>query len=370
MILRTVFSIALISILSGCASTSMRMERAERPVDSTKIGDIHVKVVELNSNNVTAIRPPVPRIPRELIGGGNVSYKVGASDVLVVTVWEHPELSQPLGQYRNDLAAGQLVDEAGYMYFPYVGRVKVAGMTLLEIQNMVAKSLSKVLKDPQVDVKVMAFRSQRVFVSGEVRNPGVVTIEDIPLTLPELIARVGGILPSGDASGIQLMRNGKGYLLDVDALLEVGAPLDSIHILPGDRVRIPAAEDRAAYVLGEVQRPMVLPLTNGRTSLLRGLTQAGGFDKLSSDAAGVYIVRAIDSARVTVFQLDGRSPVALAYAGQFHLKPKDLIYVDQSGLSRWNRVFQLLVPISNVLSTVTNSPTGTAVNLQNIKETW
>jgi polysaccharide export outer membrane protein len=288
---------------------------------------------------------------------------VGPFDVLIVTVWEHPELTQPLGQFRNDMAAGQLIDADGTMFFPYVGRMKLSGLTTTEIQTQITQQLSKILKSPQVDIKVSGFRSQRAHVSGQVRNPGSIAIDDIPLTLAELLNKAGGILTSGDASGVKLVRGRKTYELDVDALMQAGAPIDSIRILPGDRLIVPSQDDRVAYVLGEVSRPSVIPLANGRSSLIRALTQTGGFTDMSSDAAGLYVVRAHDSSQVTVFSLDGRSPVALALAGQFQLRPKDLVYVDQSGLSRWYRVTQMLVPTSTIINSSMSSLTNAGVQL-------
>ncbi len=342
-------------------------------VDSTKVGNVAVKVVDLNkSPNISQLRP-VPKIPRTLIDGSRPSYRVGPFDVLIVTVWEHPELTQPLGQYRDDLAAGQLIDADGTMFFPYVGRIPLAGLTLSEIQKTITQQLSRMLKDPQVDIKVSAYRSQRVYVYGQVKNPGVVTIDDIPLNLPELLHRVGGILPSGDASGVVLVRGGVSYELDVEGLQQAGSRLDSIRILPGDQIRVPNVDERVAYILGEVKQPSILPLANGRMSLTRGLTTAGGYNSISADAAGVYVFRAVDTANVTVFRLDGRSPMALASAGQFQLRPKDLVYVDQSGLSRWSRIFELVVPMTSVLSSGTGSIsniTNSARNIQTIKDDW
>lgn len=343
------FPILVALALGGC-SASMRMSPLPGPRDTTTVGPVRVRVVDLNTLKDPQSTERRPSIPPELLGGTSSDYKVGPLDVLIVTVWEHPELTQPLGQYRNDLASGQLVDSDGTLYFPFVGRLQVAGKTAVEIQKLMTESLAKILRDPQLDIKVSAYRSQRIYLSGEVRNPGVQPIDDVPMTLPEALNRAGGILPTGDASSVRLTRGGKVYNLDVEGLQQLGAPLDSIRLQSGDQVRVPNSQDQVAYVLGEVNRPSLVHFTNGRSSLIRALTEAGGYNDLTVNAAGVYVVRAEDSTHVTVFQLDGRSPLALAWAGQFQLRPRDLVYVDQSGLSRWNKVFQLLVPMSTVIS--------------------
>lgn len=363
MFLRCSLSAIILVLTTGCA-TSMRMSGLPVPGDSTRVGAVKVRVVDLDGAKAARTLQAAPTaIPPELLARADSSYHVGPLDVLIVTVWEHPELTQPLGQYRNDLASGQLVDADGTMYFPYVGRALVAGKTATEIQKLVTNALAKSLRDPQVDIKVAAYRSQRLYVSGEVRNPGVVAIDDVPMTLPEALNRVGGILPTGDASAVRLMRGAKVYDLDIEGLQRVGAPLDSIHLLPGDQIRVARSDERVAYLLGEVARPSVLNFTNGRLSLVQALAGAGGYNDFTANSAGVYVVRSEDTSHVTVFRLDGRSPVALAWAGQFQLRPKDLVYVDQSGLSRWNKVFQLLVPMSSVI----NDATQSAVNIQTLK---
>lgn len=361
-ILRFALPCLLPAFLAGCA-TSMRMPSIPASGDSTRVGPINVRVVDLDARVSTVKPAPVVTIPRSLLGQGEGQYKVGPFDVLIVTVWEHPELTQPLGQYRNDLTAGQLVDADGTMYFPYTGRIKVAGLTATEIQKLITATLAKVLRDPQVDIKVAGYRSQRIQLSGEIRSPGIISIDDVPMTLSEALTRGGGLLPTSDASRVRLTRNGKVFELDVFALQKSGGPLDSIRLLAGDQIHVPNLDERTAYVLGEVARPTILRMTNARMSLLHGLSEAGGFNDLSVNAAGVYVVRAEDSSHVTVYRLDGRSPVALAWAGQFDLKPRDLVYVDQSGLSRWSKVFQLLVPMSSVL---VNGATST-MDVQTIK---
>ncbi|MEN9306561.1 MAG: hypothetical protein RL173_493 [Fibrobacterota bacterium] len=363
------FPLLVLHLLSGCASF-MHMPELPGQGEEVKIGNITVNVVDLDARNVNIFTPPRATIPRQLLEGTAPGYKIGPFDVLIITIWDHPELTLPLGQYRNDLASGQLVDADGTFFFPFMGRVKVVGMTTTELQSLITRDLAKVLKDPQVDVKISAFRSQRVFVSGHVRQPGMVAIEDMPMNLAELLDRVGGILPTGDPSGVQLVRDGRTYELDVEGLQEAGAHLDSIRLHPGDQIRVPAATDRVVYVLGEVATPGMVPLINGRLSLVRGLTQVGGFNTISANSAGVYVMRAKDSAKVTVYRLDGSSPVALAFAGQFQLRPRDLVYVDQSGLSRWSRVFQQLVPIAGVINSTVATGTGSSVNLQTLKENW
>ena len=71
-------------------------------------------------------------------------------------------------------APGYIVSNTGQLSFPYIGSLKVAGMTLQEMEGAVVKRLARVFRDPQISVRVEAFRSKRAYMDGEVRTPGLV----------------------------------------------------------------------------------------------------------------------------------------------------------------------------------------------------
>jgi polysaccharide biosynthesis/export protein len=89
-----------------------------------------------------------------------------------VVVWGHPELSNPMGQTQNIEGQARLVREDGTIFFPFLGVVPVAGRTVEEVRDNVATDLARYVTNPQVDVRVVNFRSQQIYVTGEVREPG------------------------------------------------------------------------------------------------------------------------------------------------------------------------------------------------------
>ena len=91
--------------------------------------------------------------------------------MLQIIVWDHPELTIPAGQFRDAETSGQQVGEDGYLFYPYVGMVKAAGMNVAALRDTLTERLSKYIQNPQLDVRVVGFRSKRVYVVGEVNSP-------------------------------------------------------------------------------------------------------------------------------------------------------------------------------------------------------
>ena len=107
------------------------------------------------------------------------SYKIGPGDILQVTVWDHPELTIPAGSFREPEDSGQQVGEDGNLYYPYVGTIQTAGMTASELRDVLTARLSTYIMNPQLDVRVVGYRSQKVYVVGEVNRPGVLPLDDL-----------------------------------------------------------------------------------------------------------------------------------------------------------------------------------------------
>jgi polysaccharide export outer membrane protein len=116
--------------------------------------------------------------------GKPTSYKIDTGDVLSIVVWDHPELTNAAtgvagpGVSSADVAAtmqppaGFPVDHEGTIQFPYAGSLKVAGLTEEQARNLLTNKLARYIRQPKVTLRVQAYRSKRVYVDGEVKNPG------------------------------------------------------------------------------------------------------------------------------------------------------------------------------------------------------
>ncbi len=294
--------------------------------------------------------------------GEPATYTLGAGDVVGITVFDHPELLS-VGLSATTVAdpssvspaPGFIVSNTGQLSFPFAGTLRVAGMTVQELEDVLTTRLTRVFKEPQVNVRVQAFRSKRAYVEGEVRTPGLQVFTDIPMTLPEALQRAGGISQAGDRSFVTLTRNGVTTPIDLVAMAEVGVDPTRIPLRNGDMVTVRNREDSKVTVMGEVVRPQALLMRNGRLSLNDALGEVGGVDLTTSNPRQIFVVRNEPAGGQSIFHLDARTPTALAMADNFALKPKDVVYVDSVPLVTWNRVVSLILPSTQGVSLVRGS---------------
>ncbi|WP_460479180.1 polysaccharide biosynthesis/export family protein [Comamonas humi] len=279
-------------------------------------------------------------------------YRIGPGDVLNIVVWDHPELVlAPAGSSLatdasslSPVGNGYNVSSAGYVQFPYVGGVKLGGLTEFEARDVLIQQLAKYVKQPRVTLRIQSYRSGRVYVDGEVRTPGLQAINDIPMTLPEAINRAGGFTALADRSSVTVSRGGKTTAIDMQQLTELGINPSHILLGKGDMVRVLSKEESKVYILGEVTRPVAQPLRNGRLSLNEALGEAGGISTTTGDPKQVYVVRAVPDGQARIFHLDASSPMAYALSEGFALKPRDVVYVDPVPVVQWNRVISQILP--------------------------
>ncbi|MFM0095243.1 polysaccharide biosynthesis/export family protein [Paraburkholderia nemoris] len=281
-------------------------------------------------------------------------YALGPGDVLQIIVWDHPEIAAAVGaQPQNstrpsDPVFGFVIDQAGDLQFPYVGSIHVAGLRPDQAKELLSKELGKTLRSPQITLRVGSYRSQQIYVDGEVRTPGVQPINDIQMSVYEAISRAGGFSPNADQSRVTLIRNGQTYVINFTAMLNRGQNPSDIILKNKDVLRVVARADNPVYVMGEVNKPAsAIPMTNGKLSLSDALAQAGSLNTGTADAAQIYVIRNSLASQPELYHLNAHSPVAMILANQFDLRASDIVYVDGNGLVRFSRVLSLLLPAIN-----------------------
>ena len=230
-----------------------------------------------------------------------VQYLIGPGDVLQITVWDHPELTIPAGSFRDPEDSGQQIGDDGYLYYPYVGLVKAAGMNVAALRDVLTDRLSTYIQDPQLDVRIVGYRSKRVYVVGEVRNPGVLPLDDLPLTIADAISLSGGLTPEAYKSGVNVSRDGEVYAIDLKALYDYADGSQNLLLKHGDIVNVLDRSQQKVFVMGEVFRPASVEIMNGHLTLAGALGEVGGVNQDRADPSGIYVIRGAEESDPQIF---------------------------------------------------------------------
>jgi polysaccharide export outer membrane protein len=214
------------------------------------------------------------------VASAQTDYRIGAQDVLNITVFGEQELS---GKYT--------VEQDGTFTYPLVGRVKAGGMTIREFEQLLKKQLTDgFLKNPQVSIAIETYRSQRILVMGEVRSPGEYLLAG-DMTLLAALARAGGTSPAASHEALVVRAShrvpdkasaGDAEIIRIDLTdLQAGNIALNITLQDGDTVNVPKAQ--SVFVSGQVKSPGAYAVERG-TTVLQVLSLAGGLSDRGADS--------------------------------------------------------------------------------------
>ena len=308
------------------------------PITQSLIRDMNSQTVKADSLSTTILQEQLD----------NYTYLVGIGDVLNITVWDHPELTIPQSGARSAAEAGNVVHRDGTIFYPYVGKVPVAGRHVTEIREDITRELGKYIKSPQVDVSVAAFRSQRVFVSGAVNKPSMVPVTNVPTTLLSAIHASGGMAPNADWRRVTLTSTQAGELvketLDLSALYQRGVLSQNRLLESNDVLHIPSNDSLKVFVMGDVVKAGTQRIDRSGITLAEALNNVGGINESTANASGIFVLRANPDAPklVDIYQLDAAVESMIVLSAQFRLEPMDIVYVTSTPIARWNKVIDQL----------------------------
>ena len=349
--MRRLVGAAAAVLLSGCVGMTLS-ESAVRG-RGEKARPKEPGVIEVTPRVLAALRDEQQlAVPRTLVDplaaqAAVYEYRIAPFDIIGVTVWDHPELTIPAGEFRTPESTGNPVRADGTMFYPHAGVLRVAGRTVAEVRDLLTERLTRVIQRPQLDVRVVQFRGKKVQVTGEVLAPTTVPITDVPLRVQDAIAQAKGLTPEADLSHVTVTRGGRVYELDLLALYERGDSSQNWLLTDGDVVNVPDRSRSKVFVLGEVKRPQSRPMVKGRMTLAEAIGDVEGIDQTAASGV-IYVIRG-EYDKPKVYRLDAYSADALLLAVQFPLRPADVIFVSTSELTRWSRVMDRLLPTINVL---------------------
>ena len=219
-------------------------------------------------------------------------YRLGAGDVVRVTVFQNP-----------DLTLETRVTEAGLISFPLLGSVRIGTLSVTAAEKLIADGLrsGNFVKSPQVTLVVLQVRGNQASVLGQVNRPGRYPLEVADMRLSDLLAMAGGMANGGaDTVIVTGTRDGKPFRdeIDLPSVFAAGGAAKDIYILNNDVIWV----DRQPiiYIYGEVQRPGPMRLERDLT-LLQALATGGGLTQRGTEK-GIRVHRKARDGKVEVIQ--------------------------------------------------------------------
>jgi polysaccharide export outer membrane protein len=201
------------------------------------------------------LAPPTLTPAENMVKKPRISDLVlGPGDVMEITVYRQDDLNKKI-QIPPD----------GRIFYPFVGEVQAAGMSVVRLRDKLTEGLSPYVMDPQVSVAVTALRSEKVFILGEVERPGIFALES-GMSVLEAISGAGGFTKDAKWSNVLLIRNGlerpQLASLDLKKTLKQGDLSQNVTLASGDILYVPpvfiADVSRFARHLEFILRPILM----------------------------------------------------------------------------------------------------------------
>jgi polysaccharide export outer membrane protein len=344
-------------MLAGCANlpvsgpTGIEIRQAANP----KAGQYPFTLVEVATADALPAAPAVPGSSLESMPPRPTDL-LGPGDVLNITVYEAGV--SLFGTALRSAAAGSgamdttstaerlppvRVDDYGYIKVPFVGRVRAAGHTAVELQSIIQSGLRGMSQDPQVMVSIEQSITNSVILAGEVARPGRLVLSTNRESLLDAIALAGGYRGDAKDAVARVQRDGQSFEIRLSDLLDL--PQEDLAIAPGDRITL-VSRPQSFSVLGAPNKSEEIRFPRGRLTLAEAVALAGGANPNAGDAAAVFVFRYVPSAngteQPTVYHLNMMSPGAYLLSQRFAMHDRDVLYVGNARANQLTKFVQLL----------------------------
>ena len=218
----------IITLLSSCFFVpSMNLHLKNQPV--TKQSEINNIKINLHTIDQSSIKLDATTNKQ------NTQYKLGEYDIISIVVWGHPEFSTSntsttnndaiinnklnpiakldatldMNRTRDNKPDIYIIDIKGNIYLPFVGNIKISELTVDEARNKIQKAMKDYIVNPNINIKVIGFRSKKIYVMGEVQQSQMLALTDLPLNLPAALESVGWInYVTANVNQIYVLRKG------------------------------------------------------------------------------------------------------------------------------------------------------------------
>jgi polysaccharide export outer membrane protein len=307
--------IFLALLLSSCASNEARTQsillQHTASASQTEAGNLNSRLAQ-----------KYIELPRNV---ASADYKIGPEDLLDISVFQADELKTEVRVSANGYIKMNLADE-----------VKAEGLTVAQLEDVIAAKLRKYMKEPMVSVFIKEYRGQQISVLGSVKNPQVYYVTGQKYLI-DMLSMAGGL--SQDAGNICIVQTAgekpgekMKMVIDLDALLVDGNANLNVPVHSGDIIQIP--KSGVFYVDGAVRSPGEFPIKTTIT-LTQAISMAKGLD-FTAVHSDIKIFRDTGQPKREVINTDYDAILA-GKTPDVALKDKDIVIVTTSGFKTFLR---------------------------------
>lgn len=299
---------------------------------------------------------------------------IGPGDVLSITIYEAGVAlfggntgatssgSSFDPSVRSQTLPPRRVDDNGMIEVPYVGRLRVVGNTVSEVQEQIREGLQDLSQDPQVLISREEVIGNSVILNGEILQPGRLVLQTNRETLADVIALAGGY--RGEAKNLALLvergqNTARLRLSDV-----MSGDYSDLRAYPGDRLTV--IQDPMMFsVLGASGRVQQMPFTRDSMSVVEAIASAGGPNANTGDPEAVFLFRYAgpDDTQPTVYHFNMMQTQTFFLAQRFALQDDDILYFGNSESNQPRKLIQtigqLFSPIVTATAVANNIDSGT-----------
>ncbi|MFN3293161.1 MAG: polysaccharide biosynthesis/export family protein [Gemmobacter sp.] len=335
-------------------------------------GDAFVVAVNDRVTRATSVIPDLS-FPQSFAAAGRIGADtISAGDVLNLQIFENVK-DEPLlstAGERVSVLTDVQVDDKGYIFVPYAGRIKAAGRTPDQLRAAITKELDTQTPDPQVLINRVAGDGSAVSVSGGVAGPGVYPIERPTRTLSGMLARAGGVAIEPAVAQVRVTRGKTTRKVWLQDLYE--NPALDIALRPGDRIVV--EQDRRAFVaMGATGTQTRVPFDTQTLSAIEAIAQVGGLNTNLADPTGVFVFRnepdviankVLGRSDLTgdqrmVYVLDLTQPMGMFHARDFVVRDGDTVYVTEAPFVQWSKTINAITGTATAADSLATVGSGT-----------
>ena len=337
-------------IVSACAlSPGFKKEPTSKSPKKMGLEQNGVSLMFYNLNKInTAGLPRIEDLKKkskeklkELSDDDEYYYTLGYGDVINISLTD-----------IDDINGSYTISPDGSVTIPYVGQVVIQDQTKEEAQQFINDVLKDFYQEPETIVKIEAYNSSYVYLTGSIARPMSILLSEQPLKLLDSLMRAGYVKDQKTYNKKALLRRGNAvYDIDLYQLLNLNNTDLNIYLRKEDVLHITESDVDQAYAFGEFTKPGPVPVYKDLT--LTELFATQGINQATAKTKAIYVLRedVTKFLHVDIYEIDLRNPGALIAANKFYILPNDIVYIPSTKLVEWNKVISLLTPSETLFST-------------------